>query len=441
MSTTTEVTILFALILANGLLAGAEIAVVSMRSSRIDELIGRGSKTAALLRRMRAAPERFFATVQVGITVFGVTAGAFGAARFAADLAAVLERWAPLAPYARSVSYVLVVAAVTYLSIVLGELVPKSLALRRAELYGRMIARPLAVLEAVAAPIVWFLTASSNLVLRAFGDRTDFLETKVSLEEVRHMVDDARERGSLDPGVGLIASRALDLSELTAGDVMIHRRFVRALPLDADADTVREVFLDAGHRRLPIYEGTIDNIVGYIAWRDLVERLWSGKSVSVPDLLRSIRIEPASAPAAPLLRTMQEARQHLVAVADEHGGVAGIVTLEDLLEEIVGEIDSEHGRPIRLERRPDGSVVVRGELGLRDLDRELGTDLQADDDARTVGGLVVHLAGERIPTTGEVFEARDGTRLEILEASPRRVRRVAVRAAEPGVDTRGASAT
>jgi putative hemolysin len=432
MSTSTEIAFLLTLVLANGLLAGAEIAVVTVRRSRIQELIEQGHRAARLLERLRQHPERFFATVQVGITVFGVTAGAFGGARFGEDLAAVLERWSPLAPYASSIAYVVVVGLVTYLSLIFGELVPKSLALRSSERYALLVAGPLSALEAVAAPAVWILTVSSNAVLRLFGDRTDFLETKVSLEEVRRMVDDASEEGALDPEVGTIAARALELSELTAHDVMIHRRFVRAIPIDADEETLRAAFLESGHRRYPVYDGTIDNIVGYLSWRDVVLEEWKGKPASARELLRQALLVPETAPVTDTLRRMQQERQHLVVVVDEHGGLSGIVTIEDLLEELVGEIDSEHGtQNLMFEQREDGSRVVRGELPLRELDRALGTHLEQASDARTVGGLIAQLAGDRIPPTGEVFRTPDGTRLEILEASPRRVRRVVLRTAEP----------
>jgi putative hemolysin len=428
MSTSTELLVLLLLVLANGLLAGTEIAIVAVRGSRIEELIAGGSRPARVLKRLRSRPERFFATIQIGITVIGVSAGAFGGARFGGDLALLLERWEPIAPYAESVAYSLVVVLITYLSLILGELVPKSLALRSAEPYALLMVRPLQALETLMAPAIWVMTASSNAVLTVFGDRTDFLETKVSLEEVRHMVDEASDSGTVDPGAGKIAARALELSELTASDVMVHRRFVRALPIDADEETMRRVFLEAGHRRLPIYEGSIDNVVGYLSWRDVVERIWTGRPVVPRELLRDMHMVPVTAPAVPLLREMLQARRHLVVVVDEHGGIAGIVTLEDLLEELVGEIDSEHGKPHeRVERGPDGSAQVVGQIALREVDRELGTALaEASSDADTVGGLLVQLAGDRIPGNGETFEVADGTRLEVLDSSPRRVRRVAV---------------
>lgn len=427
MSTGTEIGILLVLIAANGLLSGAEIAVVSLRSSRLQELVDAGSRGARVLQRLRARPDRFLATVQIGITVIGVTAGAFGGARFGGELAVVLQRWALIAPYADSVAFVLVVALITYLSLILGELVPKSLALRSAERYALLVARPLEWIEELARPAIWLLTASSNAVLKVFGDRTDFLETKISLEEIRHMVGEASEGGSVDPGAGMIAARALELSELVASDVMVHRRYVKALPIDAGEEAIRRVLMETGHRRVPIYEGSIDNVVGYLSWRDVVERVWTGRPVVPREVLREAHLVPMSAPATPLLRDMLRTRRHLVIVVDEHGGMGGIVTLEDLLEELVGEIESEHGAPAeRVERLPDGSTQVLGELALRDVDRELGTALEEEAEADTVSGLLVHLAGDRIPRSGEMFEANDGTKLKVIEASPRRVRRVAV---------------
>ena len=431
MSMSGQIAVIVVLILANGLLAGAEIAVVAMRASRIDELVGQGSRSARVLRRLRGRPENFLATVQIGITIIGVTAGAFGGASFGDALAQVLARFEPLAAHAATIAFAIVIVSITYLSLILGELVPKSLALRSSERYALMMARPLAALQTITRPAIWILTTSSNAVLRLFGDRTDFLEGRLSLEEVRSMVDDAREGGSIDPGAGQIATRALELGELTASDVMVHRRYVIALPVDADEETVRRVFRKEGHRRIPVYADSIDEVIGYLSWRDVVECAWSNTPIQVRELLRDAYLVPETAPAAPLLREMLAKRQHLAVIVDEHGGMAGIVTLEDLLEELVGEIESEHGaRRDVLRAAPDGTTHVAGELTLRDVDRELGTELEGQSSAGTINGLLVELAGDRIPLAGESFLAPDGTRLVVLEASPRRVRKVAV---TPGV--------
>jgi putative hemolysin len=425
LSTPGEIGVLLALIVLNGLLAGAEIAIVSMRSSRIDELADKGSSAAAALRRLRADPERFLATVQVGITLVGVSAGAFGGASFGEDLGSVLARFEPIRPYAQELAFALVVALITYLSLILGELVPKSMAMRRPEGYALLVARPLELLAGAARPAVWLLTGSSNAVLRLFGDRTDFLEARLSMEELRSLVDQASRAGEVHPGAGAIASRALELTELRVADVMVHRRFLVALPIDAPPAALRAAFLESGHRRVPVYQDRIDNVLGYVSWRDVLQRVLEGSPLVVRDMVRSAHLVPESADATDLLLELLRRKQQIAVVLDEHGGLAGIVTLEDLLEELVGEIESEHGRPTqRIRRESDGTATVQGDATLRDVNRDLELELDEPEDGTTLNALVVELAGGRIPAAGEAFEASDGTRVEVLEASPRRVRRV-----------------
>ena len=427
LSTPGELGILLALLLLNGLLSGAEMAVVTVRASRLEELTTNGGRAARALRRLRSRPEPFLATVQVGITIVSVTAGAFSGRRFSGDIARLLAHWGPIAPYAESLAFGLVVALVTYLSLILGELVPKSLALRASERYALLAAPPLELLGKVLRPAVWLLTGSSNAVLRLFGDRTDFLETQISLEEVRHVMGEAAEVGTVDPGAGEIAARALELGQLTAADVMVHRRFVVALPVDSDRERVRQAFLEAGHRRVPVYRESIDDVVGYLSWRDVFQRVWAGVPFDVRELVRPAHFVPETMPAMDLLHEFLRERLHLAIAVDEHGGVAGIVTLEDLLEELVGEIESEHGRKNeRIRRESDGSAIVAGETPLRDIDRELDLDLEQPAESTTLNGLLLELADGRIPRAGEIFTARDGTRLEVREASPRRVRQVRV---------------
>lgn len=427
-----ELWVILALVLVNGLLSGAEMAVVTVRSSRVRELVDDGRPGARALQRLRENPERFLATVQVGITLVGAIAAAYGGVSLADDLGAAFVRWGLAAELADDLAFVLVVAGVSGLSVVLGELVPKSLALRSSERFALLAARPLGVLAVLSAPLVWLLTAASNLVLKPFGDRTTFTESRLSMEEIRSLVDEASEAGTVDPDAGEIASRALDLAQLSAAEVMVHRRFVAALPRSADAEALRRAFLEAGHRRLPVYDGAIDNIVGYLSWRDLVECLWEGRQPVLSELLREAPYVPESMPATDLLKDMQRRRNHMAFVVDEHGGFSGIVTLEDLLEELVGEIVSEHDDetpPIRMEA--DGGALVLGTSALRDVDRELDLELDTLDDSTTLGGLCVELAGGRVPRVGERLRAGSQAELEIVEASPRRVRLVRVRRTAP----------
>jgi len=424
-STWTEIAIIVALTLVNGLLAGAEIAIVALRKSRLEELVSQGRSSAIAALRLRNQPERFLATVQVGITICGATAAAFGGSRLAADLLPMFERLG-LGRWAGPSSLALVVVSVSYLSVVLGELVPKSLGLRAAERYGLLAARPLLWLAQLARPLVWALTLSSNAVLRVFGDRTTFTEARLSVEELRAVVDDAARLGTMSHAVGAIASRALDFSELTAADVMLHRRFVVALSRDASPAEIRATFVERGHQRIPVYEGSLDNVVGYLSWRDVISAAWQGTAVAIEPLLRPALFVPDTRPSADLLTDMRQKRVHLAIVVDEHGGMEGIVTLEDLLEELVGEIHSEHASTGAgaIVREPGGTLLVQGLALIREVNREPGLHLDEPDDVITIGGLCVQLAGDRMPRIGDRLTASDGTVLEIVDASPRRVRSV-----------------
>jgi len=427
MSVGVEIAILVGLILTNGLFAGAEIALVSVRPTRLAELAEAGSRAAAAALRLKRDPERLLATVQVAISLVSAGAGAFGGAAFAADLAPIVAQFEPLAEASAEIALFMVVAVVAYLSLVLGELVPKSLALRGAESYALVAARPIEWLALLARPAVWFLMKSSNTVLRLFGDHTTFVEGRISREELIAIVDEASERGGVDPEAGEIASRALDLSELTAQDVMVHRRYVVALPENADAAKLRTALLVEGHRRVPIYGDSIDDVKGYVSWRDVLERLWDGRPIDVPSILRPCWHVPDSTSAMDLLRDMQKRRLHMAVVVDEHGGTAGIVTLEDLLEELVGEIESEHETGDDwLVREPDGASLVQGTASIRDVNRALEIELEEPDDVTTISGLVVRLAGGRLPRKGEIVKS-GGASIEAVEVSNRRVRSVRIR--------------
>ncbi len=423
------------LVLANGVLAGSEIALVSVRRTRLRELIDEGKGTARAAERLRADPERFLATVQIGITVIGSTAGAFGGATFASRLAPSLAEVPFLAPYASQVAFALVVGLISYLSLVLGELVPKSLALRAAEPYALLIARPLLGLSWIARPLVWFLTASSNVVLRLFGDRTNFTESRMSRDELVQMVEDAAAAGSVHPDAGEIASRALDFPDLTAADVRIPRNQVVAVPRDATHEDLRRILLEHAHTRLPVYEGQLDNVVGYLSVKDVLAVAWERPLFVLEDLIRPPFFVPESKKAVDLLKEMRSRRLPFAIVVDEAGGMSGIVTLEDLIEELIGEVFSEHDRtaPVLISPQPDGSALVAGTAPVRDVNRELDLELPEEGDWVTVAGLCLALAS-RIPTAGERLLTEDGITLEIMDASPRRVRKVRIIPPKPPPD-------
>jgi len=421
-----ELTIILVLIAVNGIFAGAEISIISVRRSRVQQLVEEGRAGSRAFQALRNVPERFLATVQIGITVVGATAAAFSGASIATRLARVLEGLGWTAQTAEEVALAIVIAIVSYLSLIFGELVPKSLALRAAETYALIVARPLQALAWLGRPLVWLLTASSNLVLKPFGDATSFTEARHSTEELQQLVEEAAQAGSLDVRSSEIATRALDFGGITATAVMVPRNRIVAVPLNASQPDLKQIVLGTHLSRMPVFDGRLDNVVGYITMRDVLALAWERDEVVLADILRPALFVPETTGAGRVLQEMQRRRVPLAIVVDEHGGVAGLISLEDLVEELVGDLASEDERPnssVRVEA--DGSAVVRGSTPIRDVNRELGLDLPEGEGWTTIAGLCITLAGG-IPQPGTRLQSGDQV-LEIVEASARAVSVVRVK--------------
>jgi len=418
----TEILIVLAFLLANGLFAGAEIAVLSVRKTRLSEFIRRRDRRALAVKKLRDEPERFLATVQIGITTVSTAAAAFGGARLEENLRPSFEAIG----LGSVASLAAVIALISFLSIVIGELVPKSLALRYSDRYSFFIGRPLLVLSNIARPLVWLLTMSSNVLLRFFGDRTTFSEARLSRDELQQLVEEAARSGSVDPRASEIASRALGFGEVTVAEVMVPRNRVVALRRNASPDEVQRLILEEGHSRMPIYDGSIDNIVGYVVARDVLALAWEKGLVVLEDILRPPFKVPEHTRALDLLREMQRQRTQMAIVVDEHNGLSGLVTIEDLIEELVGDIMSEDDVPEQFfTSEPGGTILVQGWAAVRKVNRDLHLDLPVGKDRTTIAGLCMSLA-HSIPQAGERLVTDNGTVLEIIEASPRRVRRVRI---------------
>jgi putative hemolysin len=420
-----ELLIVLGLVLVNGLFAGAEIALLTVRKSHIQERASAGSRAARAVLKLRRHPERFLATVQIGITAVGAAAAAFGGARIARDLTPVFEDLG-FGRYSDSVAFALVVMLVTFLSLVIGELVPKSLALRYSERYALMIGRPLVRLAALARPIVWFLTACSNAVLRLFGDRTSFTEARVSREDVKQVVEEAAAVGSVDQRTSEIASRALELSEISVAELMVTRDRIVALPRAASTDEIMRIIVEQGHSRMPVYDGDLDRILGYVIARDVLAQFWQRHEVRLETILRPAYTVAATARIDAVLRDLQARHVSVALVVDERGGTAGLVSVEDILEELVGEIEDELDAPeetIR-EESPD-TALVAGWVPVRKVNRALHTTLPITRDGVTIAGLCMTLA-LAIPQVGTRLTTQDGTVLEVVDASARRVRKVRI---------------
>jgi putative hemolysin len=418
----TELLIVAAFLVLNGLFAGTEIAILSVRKTRLREFIRRRDPRALALKKLRDHPEAFLATVQICITTAGTAAAAFGGARLEKSLAVEFEA----VGLGHGTALATVILMIVFLELVVGELVPKSLALRYSDRYSFLTARPLLFLSQLMRPLVWMLTVASNLVLRFFGDKTTFTEARLSRDELQQLVEEAAKTGSVDPRASEIASRALGFGEVTVAEVMVPRTRVVALRRGSPPEEIQRVILEEGHSRMPVYDGSLDNIVGYVVARDVLALAWEKGLLVLEDILRPPHKVPETTHALDLLREMQRRRTQMAVVVDDQGGLSGLVTTEDLIEELVGDIMSEDDVPEQFfTREPSGTILVQGWASVRKVNRDLHLDLPVGKDRTTVAGLCMDLA-QAIPQAGERLTTDNGTVLEVIEASPRRVRRVRI---------------
>jgi len=273
---------------------------------------------------------------------------------------------------------------------------------------------------------VWFLTSCSNVVLRLFGDRTSFTETRMSRDELQQLVEEAATSGSLDRKSSEIVARAMDLADVTVAEVMVRREAIVAIPKTASAEEVQQVILEEGHSRMPVYDQDADHLVGYVVARDVLAVVWEQGLVVIDDIIRPLFAVPMTAHVNVVLREMQARRVQIAAVVDEHGGTAGMVTIEDLIEELIGDVVDEDEVPDQTIRtEPEGTALVAGWVPIRKVNRALGTALPITRESTTMAGLCMALA-LAIPSVGARFSAPDGTTIEVVDSSPRRVRMVRI---------------
>lgn len=413
-----ELLVILGLTLVNAFFAGAEIAIVAVRKTRLKELANEGHRAARVALRLRENPDRFLATVQVGITVVGISAGAFGGAVLEQPMSTALQR-VGLGHAAEEIAFALVVALISVLSIVIGELVPKSLALRHSERVALWVSRPLLLLSQVARPIVWFLTTASNLVLRPFRDQTTFTEARLSPEELQQLVDEATAAGTMNKDAGEIASRAIDLGNLKAFSMMVPRTEIAWLTLNGSREDVVQVLKDKPHARYPVLDSS-QQPAGYVLAREVYAQLLEG-DLDLRGAMRKIPTFPETAAAVVVLRALQEARSEIGLLVEETGSPSGLVSIETLAEELFGEILAEHeiARP-SIAPQDDGSTIVRGDTSLHEINRDLGLELPINATTSTIGGLVLATYGG-FPAVGDTVVLPGGIDAEVTETSARRV--------------------
>jgi putative hemolysin len=414
------------LLLGNGFFSGSEIAVISARRSRIDSLVEGGSKAAGRVKELQDNMDQFLATVQIGVTVCGTLAGVLGGILAERHIEPALARFAlPRFVPPALVASALVGLAIIYVELVLGELVPKALALRYTEAIALLVSRPFRYLARVSRWVVGFLSASTRVVLRAFGIREEGPRAFTSEEEIKHMVKEGRQQGVLDQTEMEIIHSVFEFTDTPVRKVMVPRPKVFALDADTPPGEVGTLIVESGFSRIPVYERSIDNVVGVVYVKDALRLLEKRQPVVIRKILHPVHLVPETKKVGELLKELQKRRSHMAVVVDEHGSVAGLVTMEDLLEEIVGEIQDEYDweeRPV--ERMRDGSLVVEGTVSAAQLRESYKVPLPESAEFETVAGFMLERLGS-VPRGGEVVHL-DEWRLTVVDVERNRISKVKV---------------
>ena len=424
------------LILLNAFFAASEIAIISVRKTRLKQLVEEGGAAARIVEKLAEDSSRFLSTIQVGMTLVGFFTAAVAATNLAEPLRALIATLpVPLSTEtSHTIAVVLITLLVAFLMLVLGELVPKSLALQHAERISLLVARPIQLLATLALPVVKALTVSTDLIMALFGGGRKSLMPFVTEEEIKTMVDAGEEGGVLEEGEKEMIYSVFELGDTTAREIMVPRMDMVALDVTTPLTETVDAIIKTAHTRIPVYEGNRDNIIGLIHAKDLFPLLRGcDLETSLRSLVRPAYFVPESKKLDDLLRELQQNRMHMAIVVDEYGGTAGLVTIEDLLEEIVGEIQDEYDKEeVQIQGLGEGEAVFDARTSLNDVNETLGLHLEGED-FDSIGGLVYSQLG-KMPAPGDEVRV-DSVTVAVLSTIGRRIKKVKVtRHPEPTED-------
>lgn len=414
------------LILLNGFFAMSELAVVSSRKARLQVLAEEGRSGARRALRLAEDPGRFLSTVQIGITLIGIFAGAFGGTRLAGPLAGLLERIPFIAPYSAALALGLVVAGITYLSLIIGELLPKQLALRNAEKIAAFVARPMALLEWLAGPLVTLLDVSTELALRLVGRRKTVPAPAVTDQEIKMLIAEATRAGVVKPVEREMIEGVMRLADRPVGMIMTPRPDVVWLDLEDQPTRSQQIIRESGHSFFPVGRGSLDELQGIVQVQDLLGQCLGGQPFDIQAVLHEPLVVPESVSAVQVMDQLKKQPHHVALVMDEYGTLQGLISSDDILESIIGELP-DHGVQAEPEivQREDGSWLLDGGLPADETMHLLGwRKLPVSGGFNTLAGLVLTRLG-RVPAIGEVFTLQ-GYRFEVVDMDGRRIDRVLV---------------
>ncbi|GGF98234.1 hemolysin family protein [Paenibacillus abyssi] len=425
-----EILVLILLIVLNAFFAASEIALISLNDNKIKAMAEAGHKKAKLLQNLLSEPSRFLATIQIGITLAGFMASAFAAERFAGRLAEFL--YAAGVPMQQSllqtISLIAITLVLSYFTLVMGELVPKRLAMQKAEAVSMFAVRPLTLLSKVSAPFVKLLTLSTNLIVRMLGVDPHANKEQVTEEEIRMMVDVGNENGAIQETEKMMINNIFEFDNKTVSDIITHRTKVVCIPHDLSLKEVANLIHVEKYTRFPVYEDQMDNIIGILHVKDLFQYIEhdTSKEFDLKSIIRAPYFVPESKRTDELFKDLQKNKVYMAVVIDEYGGLAGIVTIEDLLEEIVGNIFDEHDEEEKeIEILDDNTFLINGIVSLRTLKEVLNVEMPVDEYDTLSGFVIGHLG--RIPDQGEQPEVEfNGIIFKVEVVNEKRIGKVKV---------------
>jgi putative hemolysin len=427
-----EILIVFLLIVANAIFVMSEMAIVSVRKVRLQQIANQGNGNARVALQLANAPNQFLGTVQIGITLLAVLSGAFGESALSKNFVPLLKLIPWLAPYSDAIATTTAVLIITYLTLVIGELVPKRLALNNPERIASAVAIPMRMLAKVTSPIVHLLSTSTEMVLRLLGMKPS-TEPLVTEEEIKVLIEQGTEAGTFEAAEQEMLNRVFRLGDRRVSALMTPRPEIVWLDLDDSAELNRRIIVDSTHTRFPVCEGDLDNVLGIIHVNDLLARCLASQPLDLTAELQRPLYVPESTPGLKILELFKQSGTHVALVVDEYGVIQGLVTLNDILEEIVGDIPSvdQLDEPQAVQRE-DGSWLVDGMLSVEEFFElfeipELSREQRSN--YHTVGGFVVTHLG-RIPTAADHFMWR-GMRFEVMDMDGNRVDKVLVMPVAP----------
>jgi putative hemolysin len=418
-----EIVIVLLLVVANGVFSMSEMALVSARRSRLQQMAEDGNKGAKAAIELVDSPNRFFSTAQIGITLIGIIAGAYGGANLSEQLSAVLNQFPLLSPYSGSLSFGLVVGAITFLSLVFGELIPKRLALSAPERIASAVARSMASLARAASPLVHFLGFATEWGLRLMGVQPTE-EPAVTEREIRLLIDQGTQAGTIEETEQDMLERVFRFGDRQVSSLMTPRPDILWIDVESSEEMLRQELASSEYSRFPVCQGAVDKVLGIVQVKDLLAQLLRGESLNPEGCLRKPLFVPETAPAQQVLEKFRESGMDLALVVDEFGSIQGLVTLNDMLEALVGELPSDEAlTDSQFVQREDGSWLIDGSLSLEELEyriEELPRFQRAS--YRTLGGFIMAQLGH-IPLVADHFHWQ-GFSFEVMDMDGNRVDKV-----------------